>query len=376
MRLLAKAFSTPIFLLSFSICRVILVGCGRASRLSARETMYVSAPQVNLRDRVSAVYTKVGVVGNGEPVQVLEKSKRFYRVRASGGAEGWIESRYLVDKNVFAGFEKLKQENASVPGQAHGVTRAELNMHLTANRDGEHLYQLKEGEKVEVLRRAVAEKPQPAAPSKPIAKPEQKATVKATSEKSGSAEPEVQKVYEDWWLVRDHQQRVGWVLARMVDIDAPYDVAQYAEQQRVVAVFVLNSVSDVDPATKQSRSVPQYLMLTTEPKDGQPFDYNRLRVFTWNQKRHRYETAYKESSLFGVFPVTVGHEVFEKEGELPTFVLRVKDTNGNTVERRYKMNGVIVRRVTTPAEEAAEKADRAARAAQRKAERAKVKTKN
>ncbi len=36
---------------------------------------------------------------------------------------------------------------------------------------------------------------------------------------------------------------------------------------------------------------------------------------------------------------------FEKEGDLPVFVLRVKDENGNVMERKYKLNTPIVRRV-------------------------------
>src|SRR5262249_13717999 len=148
------------------------------------------------------------------------------------------------------------------------------------------------------------------------------------------------KPMEDWWLVRDAQGHVGWVLGRMLDLDIPLEVAQYAEGQRIVAYFVLNEVKDGD------KTVAQYLVLMTEPKDGMPFDYNQARVFTWNVRRHRYETAYRERKLDGVLPVTVGHENFGKEGELPTFTLRVKDQSGSIVERKYKMNTPIVRRVS------------------------------
>jgi len=44
--------------------------------------------------------------------------------------------------------------------------------------------------------------------------------------------------------------------------------------------------------------------------------------------------------------VTISHEDFGKEGDLPTFSLRIKDANGNLVERKYKMNTPIVRRVS------------------------------
>jgi hypothetical protein len=133
----------------------------------------------------------------------------------------------------------------------------------------------------------------------------------------------------------------------MVDVDVPLDVAQYAEGQRFVAFFVLNEVQDAD------KKVPQYLCLLTEPHDGSPYDYDQVRVFTWNVRKHRYETAYRERGLDGVLPVTVTQESFDKEGILPVFVLRVKDDEGNVSDRKYKLNTPIVRRVLAPGEVAA-----------------------
>jgi hypothetical protein len=124
----------------------------------------------------------------------------------------------------------------------------------------------------------------------------------------------------------------------------PLEIAQYAEGQRTVAFFVLNQVADKD------KKVSQYLVVLSEPKDGLPFDYDQVRVFTWNVKRHRYETAYREHKLNGVLPVTVSQEDFGKEGTLPIFLLHVKDDNGNVSERKYKMNTPIVRRVVAPGE--------------------------
>ncbi len=126
----------------------------------------------------------------------------------------------------------------------------------------------------------------------------------------------------------------------MIDLDVPIEIAQYAEGQRIIAYFQLNEFADGD------KKVAQYLMLMAEAKDGLPFDYTQARVFTWNLRRHRYETAYRERNLNGVLPVTVAHENFGKEGDLPTFLLRVKDASGNTIERKYKMNTPIVRRVS------------------------------
>jgi hypothetical protein len=149
---------------------------------------------------------------------------------------------------------------------------------------------------------------------------------------------------EDWWLVRDRQKRVGWLRGRTLDIEVPLEIAQYAEGQRIVGSFILNTVDD-----QEGHKVAQYAVLMTEPKDGLPFDFNQLRVFTWNKNRNRYETAYRDR-FAGELPFTVGKEDFGKEGVLTTFTARFRDLEGKTEERKYKMNGVIVRRITTPGE--------------------------
>jgi SH3-like domain-containing protein len=296
-----------------------------------QEIAYVSAPQAILRDHVSAVFSKTGVVKNGDRVEILERERRFARVRTASGAEGWIEQRSLVPQSVYDGFQKLAQQQQNVPVQATGTTRNDTNIHLDPGRETEHLYQLNQGSKVSILKRATAEKTVAGAMTKP-----------AGASKSESSRPAA--LLEDWWLIRDPDGRVGWVLARMVDMDVPLEIAQYAEGQRTVAFFVLNQVADGD------KKVPQYLVVLTEPKDGLPFDYDQVRVFTWNVKRHRYETAYREHKLNGVLPVTVSQEDFGKEGTLPVFVLHVKDDNGNVSDRKYKMNTPIVRRVLAPGE--------------------------
>jgi uncharacterized protein YgiM (DUF1202 family) len=305
--------------------------CNRGGGRS-QEIAYVSAPQAFLRDQVATVYSKTGTVKNGEAVRILGRERRFAHVRTSDGAEGWIEQRFLITKQTYEQFQKLASDSQNDPVQSTGVTRNPTNIHLEPNREAEHLYQLDQGAKISILKRATSEKVLPGN-AKPV-----------IAEAQRPAKP-LTPAMEDWWLVRDAQGHVGWVLARMVDLDVPLEIAQYAEGQRTVASFVLNEVTDGD------KRVPQYLALLTENKDGMPYDYNAIRVFTWNARRHRYETAYRERSLDGVLPVTVSKENFDKEGELPVFVIRVKDDDGNVVERKYKLATPIVKRVLSPGEQ-------------------------
>ncbi len=302
--------------------------CGRG-RGHNREIMYVTAPQAFLRDRVAAVYSKTANVKNGDAVEIIDREKRFAKVRTSAGAEGWMEQRFLISQQVFDKFLALTKDHQNDPAQATGTTRNDTNLHLEPGRETDHLYQLSAGSKLSLLARGMAERTGVVAPPTPS--------------KKKNAEPAGPPM-EDWWLARDAQGRAGWVLARMVDLDVPLEIAQYAEGQRFMAFFVLNEVQDDD------KKVSEYLALLTEPKDGQPFDFDKVHVFTWNVKKHRYETAYRERNMTGMLPVTVTHEDFGKEGNLPVFILREKDENGTITERKYKLNTPIVRRVLAPGE--------------------------
>ena len=324
------------FLLLVVTVVALLPGCGRGKG-GPKEIGYVSAPQAFLRDQVAAVYNKAGSVKNGEAVQILARDRRFARVRTAGGAEGWLEQRYLVTKETYDAFQKLAEQERNSPVQATGIAHNQTNIHLEPQRDAEHLYQIDQGAKLSVLKRASSAKPVPAG--------QVQASAGAAKSSAGKKDVPAGPPMEDWWLIRDEPGHVGWVLARMVDVDIPIEIAQYSEGQRTVAAFVLDQVSDGD------NKVPQYLVLFSENKDGMPFDFNQIRVFTWNVKRHRYETAYREHGLNGVLPLTVSHETFEKEGDLPVFVVRVKDDAGNVTERKYKLNTPIVRRVLAPGEQ-------------------------
>ena len=62
-------------------------------------------------------------------------------------------------------------------------------------------------------------------------------------------------------------------------------------------------------------------------------------MFTWNLKRHRYETAYRIKNLRGVYPLQVG-----TEGNNPMFQFSEMTEDGTKKPpRKFVMNGVICR---------------------------------
>lgn len=321
------------------------------------EYAYVAAPEANLRDRVAAVYNKTGSIHNGERVIVLERlqSKRFVKVRSPRNEEGWVQERFLASPQTFNQLEGLAAQYKDAPAQAVAVTRAPVNLHATPGRKTEHLYQLGENERVDLLLRQVVDRNAPAPVTMPqkAAKKDQK-QIEREKEKQKEREaisdlptddqaekPASAPVLEDWWLIRSSQKRVGWVLGRILYVDVPIEIAQYAEGQRIVAFFVLDNARDKD------HQVPEYLTLLTENKDGQPYDFTQARVFTWNTRRHRYETAFREHRLAGVLPVTVG-----AENDTRIFILRLKDEQTGAIqERKYTFTSPMVRRVYAEGEE-------------------------
>ena len=334
-------------MLCFAVAALcLLAGCkGGVGSSDRTEYAYVNITEAGLRDHVSTFYNKTGVVHNGERVQILERmqSKRFVRVRSPRGEEGWVQERYLADQQTYDQFQRMAEQFKSTPAQATATTEEQVKVHVLPGRKTGYLYLLNEKQKVDMLQRQTVDRNAP--PLQLNDKPKEKdADDSAEEEKVKSDNAGPAPVREDWWLVRDTQNRVGWVLGRALYLAVPEEIAQYSEGQRIVASFPLDEVED------EGKKVPEYLVLFTE-KEGLPYDFDQARVFTWNARKHRYETAYRERELAGVLPVTMGRQDFEKEGNLRTFILRTKEDDGSIRERTYKFNPPIVRRVLAPGEE-------------------------
>ena len=128
---------------------------------------YVSAPQAVLRDHVAAVYNKSW---DGEerrsgantrtgspfcPCAHLQRGRRLAGTASPGQPE-----------QIYEAFQKLAETDQADPVQATGIAHNDTNFHLAPGRDAEHLYQVDEGAKLSILKRASSEKPLPGAAAK------------------------------------------------------------------------------------------------------------------------------------------------------------------------------------------------------------------
>jgi SH3-like domain-containing protein len=335
-----------------------LSGCSRLRPHPADQYVYVTAKQSFLRDRVAAVSNRTGTVTSGEQLVVLDHARRWVKVRTPNGEIGWIEERLTAPQDIADKFDALRKDHANDPVVATATTSDDAYLHVAPGRLTDKLYLLTQNGTLSLLQRASVAKPvtpgaQPA-PADPNAPP---------------AGP----VYEDWWLVRDAKGQTGWVYNRLLEVSAPDSLLRYAEGQRIVGAYILTHVDD--PASgildngNTVTSIPVYVTVLSPYKAGLPYDFNQVRVFTWNIKKHRYETGFAERNIVGYLPVKLGatKDPYGKGAlaalELPTFTYRVLAADqpiptpdpttgiikpGRTIAKTYRLEGNICRRILPP----------------------------
>jgi hypothetical protein len=321
---------------------VLAAGCSKI-RHEQHEIVYVWTRQMYLRDRVAAVSNRVAEVSNGQRLEVLEHGRRFLRVKTEKNEIGWIPDRAVIDGKTHDAFVQLSSQHNGDPVVANGTIRDDIYLHVSPGRDTDRFYLLPGNAKVEMLVRAsVSKTPAPAptavshaqstnpnAPTR-VSVERAPAPTSATqpagaSHQGASDQPDTPPVVmEDWWLVRDGEGRAGWVLGSRVDVDVPDDIAQYAEGQRIVGAYVLAKVHD-DEANTPNHEVSEYVTALAPPKSGLPYDFDQIRVFTWSQKRHRYETAFRVHPIQGYLPVRVTGQSASNGAE-PTFSFQVSSS--------------------------------------------------
>ena len=290
-----KAASTLV--LAFSI---VLSGCGPRKE-PAKEQATVVAKHASVRMKNSATSRTLATLEPDAKIDILEKQGNWYRIR-SGETQGWMEETTLLTDAMAAQLKSMVDEAKKQEAQNTALLRDDVNLRLEPGRNTKIMRRLAAETKVEILER------------KTLPRPNEK--------------PDV------WIKVRVSPTEVGWLLGSVLDYEAPAGIGGFMEGSNYSAIKPLNTVQDDEVG-------PVIWYVVGERRPGAPPEvaFDGIRVFTWNLKKHRYETAYRIKGLRGAYPLTVS-----KEGSNPVFQFAEMADDGSLKPlRKFVMNGVIVK---------------------------------
>jgi len=286
-----------------SLVFFLLTSCGPSNTEPVVDQATVVAKNSSLRLKNSSTSRTLVLLNTGDKVDVLEQQENWYRVRYGSDVEGWMEGSTVLTNDTRGRIQKLVEESQHLEPQNTGVLRQAANLRLEPGRSTSIIRRVDEGTKVEVLDRVTL------------------------------ARPGSDNARDMWIKVRPAPTEVGWVLSGSLDFDIPAEIAIYSEDYSYAAVKTINRVQD--PLAGQ---INWYVIGEKKPGDPE-IDFQGIRVFTWNAKKHRYETAFRTKGMRGVYPLEVG-----QDGVNPTFRVYVLAEDGTTkIPRDYVMYGVIVR---------------------------------
>jgi hypothetical protein len=320
------------------LCVVVLLAWFFRPKHESLGEGYIGERSVTLWSGVAQVREPLDTLHFGDHVEIISRHNDNVKIKTSAGGVGWIDARMLMEPALWQRSAKLLEEAQALPVQARGRTKVSTNLRVQPGRAQPRLYQFGRGIAVEVLGRAVAD------------------VVPVSDEKEPSSEAAEAKK-EEWLFIRGLATRppgesnprladattrpgdqtipiAGWIIGRFVEADMPDAVKEgtASANVRAVAWFELNKSSAA------SGSKPQYLVAGVRGPDWQPCDFTNIRVYTWNFKKTRYETAFIENNLCGQLPIRVGTSAKSE----PEFRFR---SNGEGEERVYRLMQTVVRRI-------------------------------
>ena len=348
---------------------LFLISCGdEPNREPALAEAFVAPATLQIRAELVARAPLVATLKHGERVEILGRRRRFYKLRTASGVTGWADSWQLLSTEGMEHLRELARQTAEAPSQGQATVFDALNVHTAPNRQAPSIFQITPGAKVEVIAHEPVARlpytpPSPLLPAlesgksqvrkpkrepeyPPPPRPKPPALPKNWLELSGgppSAPPDASPAasapaprapapMEMWSLVRARDGRPGWVLARMLLMAIPDEVAQYAERARIAAYFHMGDTLDRDGAAH-----PAWLWAAASRPGA---DFDSLRLFTWNTRRNRYETSYIERNLTGFLPILIERR---STGEASGFTALIVEKDGSLQTRVYSVNGFRAR---------------------------------
>lgn len=320
------------------VSSLLLAGCGLISSDTKIDEGVVIVPKLKIRSTTAPAALDLVEVKRGDRLDIIEQAQyktptrvvEWYKVRTKdkSAIEGWVETRYVINKAVVDKINGLFEKSQPLPSQGAGHLKVQTKLRLEA--DGDVVTYLSRGTPVEVVGKA-----------RTTVKPDKQADTDETDD-SDDDSAEVKTVL--WYEIRLPESevlRAGWVGAQQVQLDVPDEILHLeGEGRRFTGWIVLDQTKD-----KKGVAHNNYVGLMKSLSTEGPIDFTRVWVLYYSPDSGRYNGAYIKDGFRGVLPVTLGAGNGRKG-----FTIRVLNEAGKPVPVEYETsrdNGrLIVKQIT------------------------------
>jgi hypothetical protein len=361
----------------FCLAALALVACGpTGEREPSFGEAWVAPATLQVRKELTIHAPVSMVLHHGDHVDLLARRRRFIKIRAANGAEGWTDSRLLFSAAAREQFDDLQERASAAPSLGRATVLDTVTVHTAPYRQAPGLFQFGPKQSVEIIahqrverlpwdppplleelalrpKAAKKKKDSPNAPPKvpppppgpPPSVPDDWLLLSGYPQDHLPGErpnepPPSPPALDDWALVRWPGGHAGWILDRMLYLSIPDEVIQYAERARIVAYYELGTVRDRDLQK-------QVWLWASQSASARQLEFDSLRIFTWSLRRHRYETSWIEHGVQGAGPVTLTRA----GGAITGFRTFAIEKDGRVMRRDYTLRDYrarIAARVAEP----------------------------
>ena len=327
---------------------LMLAGCGLISGDTKIDEGVVIAPKLKIRSTTAPAALDLAEVKRGDRLDILEQAQfktptrtvEWYKVRTKdkSAVEGWVETRYVINKSVVDKINGLFEKSQALPSQGNGHLKVQTRLRQEA--DGDVVTYLSRGTPVEIVGKA-----------RTTFKPEKQ----TDSDDADDTDEDTETRTVLWYQIRLPESevlRAGWVGAQQVQLDVPDEILHLeGEGRRFTGWVVLDQTKD-----KKGNLHNNYVGLMKSLSTEGPIDFTRVWVLYYSPDSGRYNGAFIKDGYRGVLPVTLG-----ASGGRKGFTIRALDESGKPMPIEFEANRdsggrLIVRQIT--ADPAAKKAGR------------------
>jgi hypothetical protein len=308
---------------ALALLSLLLAGCGLISGDSKIDEGVVIAPKLKIRSTTAPAALDLAEVKRGDRLDILEQAQfktptrtvEWYKVRTKdkSAVEGWVETRYVINKSVVDKINALFEKSQPLPSQGTGHLKVQTRLRQDA--DGDVVTYLSRGTPVEIVGKA-----------RTTYKPD-----KQTDDDNADDNDEDTDTRTVLWyqirLPESEVLRAGWVGAQQVQLDVPDEILHLeGEGRRFTGWVVLDQTKD-KKGTLHNNYVGLMKSLSTEG----PIDFTRVWVLYYSPDSGRYNGAFIKDGYRGVLPVTLGIG-----GGRKGFTIRTLDEAGKPVPIEFE----------------------------------------